>query len=489
MSYQPFVVEKFGSLDLVTDPEEIGLNGAVDLLNIDFARDGELGSRAGYATWNGTAGANYYTSVYGFRTSPTVAQVAAGSGSNIDFFDAAGALITSAAVVSATGRWSFAPFGTPANTYLYLATEVGGLGTVRRWDGATFTTPAGMPLGTFVTVQAADNRLVVGGGAGAALLQHRVSFSDAGAPETHGANNYVEITPGDGESLSGLCSWRDLVFAFKETKFAVFYGNSVSGTGDPVFNYRMVRNTAGPLTNSQVAVGEDGVYFLGQRGIYRTTGDTPQLISGSVNSLFYGQVSNLFAGGQMAAGARTASRLHYHNGRLYFAYATSGTTNNRVLVHDPRAGWWSLYDLPAQSLGSLIDNTSALTAPDAGLLFGYSSGTKNVGRMGAASVTTDNGTAITARFQSGFYEVGQPGADSYTRYTRMWGSGAPTLSVFTDYGSTDTNAAAVTLGTDPAVDEGYHLKAYKGRLFSHKLSATSAFNVNRIAHDVAWVRP
>ena len=488
MTYQPFVVERFPGLNLVDDPEEIGQAGAVDLLNVDFARGGELGSRAGYATWNGTAGTDFFTSVTGFRTSPTATQVVAGSASHLDFFNSSGVLITSTAITSATAEWSFAPLGTPSATYLYIATEVGGLGTVRRWDGSTLTTPGGIPLGTFVAVQAADNRLVVAGGAGAALLQSRVSFSGAGAAETHGANDYVEITPGDGEAITGLCSWRELIFVFKETKFAVFYGTSTDGTGNPIFNYRMVRNTAGPKTNAQVAVGEDGVYFLGQRGIYRTTGDTPQLISGPVNSLFYGRVANLFAGGQMAVGARPYSRLHYHNGRLYFAYATVGTANNRVLVHDPNAGWWSLYDLPAASLGSLIDTTSALTAPDAGLLFGYSSGTKNVGRMGAASVTTDNGSAISSRYQSGFYELSTPGQDAYTRYTRLWGSGAPTLSVFTDFGSTDANAAAVTLGTSPAVAEGYHAKSYKGRLFSHKLSATSAFSVNRLQHDVAWVR-
>jgi hypothetical protein len=55
MSTTPYVIQNFRGLRLDVDPQELGLNGAVDLLNVDFDRPGMVRTRFGSQKWSGTA--------------------------------------------------------------------------------------------------------------------------------------------------------------------------------------------------------------------------------------------------------------------------------------------------------------------------------------------------------------------------------------------------------------------------------------------------
>jgi hypothetical protein len=146
---------------------------------------------------------------------------------------------------------------------------------------------------------------------------------------------------------------------------------------------------------------------------------------------------------------------------------------------DLLTGQWTVYDWATRAIldGADVDNDGSLVI---GLVV------SNTGRIGLSntSYTDDNATAISWHHQSGFYDLGSQHSKR-TRQTVAWGSGSPTVSVFTDHGSSDANAAAVTLGTAPAVARGWHRKAYRGVLFSHKLSGSTAATVHRIGHTVA----
>jgi hypothetical protein len=326
----------------------------------------------------------------------------------------------------------FANFGKPATgatselEYVYFGD---GNDAMRRWDGAAFTSPANMPKGA-PYLYPRSSRLVatcfeasshILGPAAAQSSQSHVYFSDAGAPETWTATNYVILTPGDGERIHGAASYRDLFFVFKRSRFFVFTGESTAGDGNPIFNYRTVDTGVGLSGYSSgmeacgaIATGPDGVYFLNDRGVWRTSGDAPTRVSRAIDPFFDGTATTPMT--QDPARLRYA-RMTWHNERLWLAVATNGTSyNNRLLVFDPATDAWTMHDIPC------------------------------------ADVTP--------------------------------------FRPSTHYGTTDSTASAVTLGTSPAIVEGIHQQAYKGRLFSHKLSATSgAWSVNRLVHDVAWTRP
>src|SRR5262249_12658681 len=128
-------------------------------------------------------------------------------------------------------------FGTGTSAYAYVATDPA-TNPLYRWDGSAWTNPAiGYP-GQFLAVTPGDNRVVLADGLRG--NQSRVRFSDPGAPETFGANNYVDLTPNDGEAIAGVATWQNYVVVAKQTKFFVFYGTSSDSTGQPVFNYRTV---------------------------------------------------------------------------------------------------------------------------------------------------------------------------------------------------------------------------------------------------------
>ena len=109
-----------------------------------------------------------------------------------------------------------------------------------------------------------------------------VYFSDAGTPETWTTTNFLQLTPGDGETIQACVAWKDFVFVFKESKFFVFYGNSVDATGNPIFNYRAIEAGVGACNVRAWAAGRDGLYFVDRKGVYRTTGGEPELLSRAI---------------------------------------------------------------------------------------------------------------------------------------------------------------------------------------------------------------
>jgi hypothetical protein len=489
MTYQATEFNRFGGVDLSRDPQEIGPELAVDLLNVDFDRPGRVRTRDGYD--NLTAAAytlrlRYLTPYYktdGTKQFIACTETLSGGTETIKAYSTAGAVVGSGGGIDGGGLGRVysagVRFGTPTAEYMYIP-GVNAAAGVYRWDGATFSLVVTMPIAKWLTVSANSNRMVAANYP--ATNPSRVGFSDAGDAETWTANNFVSITPGDGEGITALATWRELVFAFKETKFAVFTGESVGGDGNPVFNYRMVENGVGAV--GPVCVGRPGVFFINRRGVYVTSGDQPRLISGALDPLFLGTADTPYTGDPINMAEIESASLAWVGERLYAAVATgASTSNDRLLVWDSLLDQWTVWNVPAAGMcGFRVGDSEDL-------IFSYATGSNHVGRVNS-SYTTDDGTAISSFWQSGFYELGSPGADAYTRYTRVWGYGSPTVSVLTDHGTSDSSAAAVTLGTSPAVAEGYHGVSYKGRLFSHKLSASSGtWSASRLQQDVAWVRP
>jgi hypothetical protein len=395
VSYTDFPVEKVGGLNLAADPAELGWSGAVDCLNIDFDQVGRVRARDGYAKFTTSAAASAYLTAAPFYTSTGTKQLISlfgGASGKIDAISTAGAVVASQAKASQT-YLSVVRFGAPGTEYAYVSASTGAAasGTVYRWDGAAWTTPAwtgATPVGILLGVQPNDNRLVLAGQA--ADKAARVNFSDAGVPTTWGANNFVDLVPGDGEQITGVQAWRDLLFVFKESKFFLFYGNSTDSSGNPVFNYKtiagqgLVASAYRALTTSQ-----NGVYFLNRRGIWLTTSGQPQLISRAIDPIFRGNVSSFFASSALNQAQISLCALHWHDERLYFAYPSgSATSNDRVAVWDSTSDKWTIWDLPAADLDSLrISNNEELVFP-------YATGTADIGRH-SSSYTQDGGNGTS----------------------------------------------------------------------------------------------
>jgi hypothetical protein len=437
MAYRPFPYRGFGGgLNLRDSPDTVAEDQAIDALNVLFSTGGTVHQRSGYAQFTDAAGTNRYDSLIAFYTSAGAKQLIAGAGNRLEAIGTDGVIDASDATPTASPHY-FQRFGGPTAEHVYIAN---GTDTVKRWTGSAFETPAytGVtPDGKFLGLTSDDNRLVVArfNGATAGDNPSTVRFSNEGVPTTFTSTHYEDLTPGDGEEIMGVATWRDLVFVFKQTKFFVFYGNDVDDAGEPIFNYRPVDTGVGLAASRAIAVTEHGVFFLDRTGVHLTTGAEPVHVARDVEPIFHGASSVYYQGGELNHSAIDEVTMAYHQEKLWVAFPSgSATVNDRTLVFDPGEKWWTLYDIPAGPMAVFRPSD------EDELIFGYASGDNHLGRhYDGSGYTADamtaagaGGTAITARWLGGWFDYDDPAIKTIAA-AEIAGTGIATVKVYRDY--------------------------------------------------------
>jgi hypothetical protein len=429
-------------INLRDQPDELNPAQLLDGLNVTFTERDAVKTRDGYSKFTSSALTNQPDSMAAHYETDGTKQLVVGNGNRIDALNTSGASIASA-VATASPQF-FTRFGGPTQELTFCAN---GADQLTQWNGTAFSTPAWTgtaPTGRFVAVTPWDNRLVNARRSGAVAGDNpsTVRFSDPGAPLTWGSNNYVDLTPGDGEQIMGIVTWRNFLLVFKETKFFRFYGTATLASGTPEFRYEGVEGGIGLASSRAIVAARDGVYFLGRDGIYRTTGDTPQLVSGSLDPFFRDETPDYFESQPLNQGQVTSAAMTFFNERIYAAVPTgSSSTNDRVLVYDPQHDWWTIYDIAAAAMCPF----KVSSRPD--LMFAYATGTKNVGRH-RPGLTTDDGATIVARARYGWWTAGVQQRKTI-RETLVWGKGKVNVGVAADFSSVANSVDLdLSVGTD-----------------------------------------
>ena len=479
--YRPYTFKDFsGGLNLRDKGDAVGDKEAIDVLNVTFTERGAVRQRHGVTDFTPADMANRVDSLSPYYRADGTRQLVAGCGTRLEAFNNAGVSVA-AAVGLLGGPWTFARFGDPLNEYLYAAN---GRDTVQRWNGASWASGTvlatvdgvanvAMPRCGAVCVTAstpgstsgsnASNRMIAtaygtqvnAGPGGTVSTPSRVHFSNAGQPqvwETDGfagtpappvatrGRNFIDLTPGDGERIMAAVTWRELVFIFKESKFFVMWGEGAGADGTPTFQVREVVNNIGLASAQAVAVGRDGVYFMNRRGVYRTNGGDPVLLSDLVSPLWTQDPDVYFQGSPINLSRLDLPRMLWHMERLYLAVPTGAAdANDRVLVYDTQHEWWSLYDWPASALASFRPDVRPAVH------FGYSSGPPRVGQS-TLGATDDRGARIVSRWRSGWADYGAS-QQRTIRETRLWGSGAVTTCFSTDFNPVHVACREAMLGS------------------------------------------
>jgi hypothetical protein len=480
---QPFTVDSFGGLDVISSPFKVGASGAVEMLNVDLDVRGMLRARDGYANHTSGAAANTYRALY-FAEPNTLLGIRGGLAINcvIEAITSAGAVATSttgsAGVPSLSG---FASIGTPSSTTTYIACS--GFGAdVKTWDGSAFATASFTGSGTKPTttdlLAAWDNRLVA---TDISALSAKVKFSNKGDATVFDTDDFEIPDAGDGLQNRALVAFGTYLLLFRDTKMFSFYDVSVDTDGGAVFNYnRFSHGNIGSWLG--YAVANDAVYVLTTKGLYGTTGSAPLALVSEMPSAIFPDV--------LAPIPSASTDYAYAPGaaidrRLFFAVPANGSsTLNRTLVYDQVTQSWLIWNIAAQSFAV---TTYSVDAGDR-LMFGLPS--FHIGTL--ADVTTDAGTAITWSYKSGKYPVtSDPGRVAVTSDTSLLGAtvngGAISLSLntsaFTAIGGT------VSPGFSPAELEAWLGKDQEGKWYQHVLSATESGRVSRVTHWVSSVKP
>jgi hypothetical protein len=493
----PFPIDQFGGLNLVVDPQDLGVSGATDLLNVDFDRPGALRTRWGSVKFNlTTLSSTGYQAVFPSPTNGGELLAVRGTGGtlNIDKVTSAGTTSNVGSFASLAFPLSTTALGTTTATAVYITfydAATPASVTIRKYNGSTLASGTGKPL--YAATSPLSNRLVQAGyvaGAdapaapsdGSTANRSTVFFSDPGAPDTYPTSNFVHLRPGDGEVISAMVAWRDMLFVFKQSALFVFYSESTLSDGSPQFLYRRVdlpEPVADPLVvalafKRYAIAGPDAVYYSTPRGIYRTTGGPPQLLSSDITPMFSSDTTNVSS--SISAGVVPVS-LSWVNDRLIGAYTNGASATRQIIWHQP-TGKWSLWSLPGTSFTALpAEGTSALVRD-----FIFFQNGNDIWVNGPTG-TTDGGSAIAWSYTTGYSSAGgyfrqrlvSSGERKKHFRTDILGSGTVTHQVLALNGRPNDVAdpgASVTLGTAPTLARGSRRRGVRGSHFAHKLSGS-----------------
>jgi hypothetical protein len=457
VALSPVRVTAFGGLVLTGDPGDVGLAKAISVQNVEFDRNGTVRTRPGFdkVDTNTTTDPKWLAP---FKGQSQIVLVGAGA---IRVYDDVTLASEDSETLSPTHTSCVMGVSWDLDTFV-IVDPSNATGGMARYEG---TGPAATAIengSKFLAVQQPDHRLVRGfPDVSTANPAHRVEFSGAGNYLSWGVDDYVDIAPNDGYAITMLVAWENLLFAFKNNKYAVFYGNSVDSTGGTIFNYRMVDTGVGCNYEYAACSAPDGVYFIDEDGVYRTTGGRPELVSAALQPFFEERNNGFFT----PSGPLTSPRIHAGDDRLYVWQA--GSTG--MFVMDLQTREWTYWVLGVAPYALLpLDNPRE---------FAFVNSTGQMYKC-SPDYTDDDGSAIASHYQSGFQEIAE-GAQGRVRHFMLEGSGTVSHATAVDYGSVGTSAS-VTLGTAPAVDLGYDARSTFGRGLSFKVSATSgAWALNR----------
>lgn len=296
--------------------------------------------------------------------------------------------------------------------------------TVLEYNGSALTAIAGSPTGTFCLVY--KDRLFVLNTEASGTLTSRLyfskiaDFSAAGWPST----NFLDVRPGDGDSLVALAIIHDLLVVFKTRST---WGLYVSGLPD-AWVLRMENPEIGCISKYTPREIEGFLYFVGPRGVYRTDGNLFENISPELQPVFDGRIVNLTSINiDVAAWWEDRYIVHVH----------PDPSTNRYFVYHLRTLGWSEWVFAGGILPfSFLEVNTA--APQKGLYMGDLNTTGRVFRFGSAtSVYTDAGTPYTTSFASKAFDFGMPGLYKRAKWLQFEfdGAGNPNVTYVLDEAS------------------------------------------------------
>lgn len=203
------------------------------------------------------------------------------------------------------------------------------------YDGTTVTkNRSGIPLGKFGAWF--HNYLFV---AGVTASPNRLYWSDLGAPITFTAANFIDINANDGDSITGLASFNDELFIFKNNTIwsitgwsgSTFSATTIAGqnTNSKIYGYGT------PSHQSIIATGKNLYYlsFVGGVPHFRDLGIT--IFAKTIDQGIVSWDIDITMNGLNKAQLVKAAGI-YDGKRIRWAVPNgSSTTNNLVLVFKP----------------------------------------------------------------------------------------------------------------------------------------------------------
>jgi hypothetical protein len=326
--------------------------------------------------------------------------------------------------------WDFAQAKNASGNEMVYCTN--GVDPAQKWSGSATTSAWTVTSGTFPPVGGRllvwRNRLVIIGGALGSNASDTLYLAQPGDPEAaNAAYDFLQLRGDDDDSpaLTDLNVLADRLYVFKKRSVWMISDPTTllnRHVGEPGCHYRF-----------QSDVLEEKLYFFNVQGLWSTAGVAVALESGSITN-YFPQHLNV---AQVQRVRVLATRDSYQ--RLLLTLPVDGSaTNNRMIELVPHINFrriggrrylllpaFMVHDFDAQSLAawkqSATSQWGVYGGGPAGKLFQYFNG------------STDDGTAITARWKSSWMAI--QGEEPFERVRRLNVelSGDAVVDVFKDF--------------------------------------------------------
>lgn len=236
--------------------------------------------------------------------------------------------------------------------------------------------------------------------------------------------NYVDIAKNDGDKITALAKFNEVLIVFKERSI---YQITFDSTGTPVL--APVTKNYGCVSHRSVDNVENDVFFLSRNGFY-VLGNEPNYFNvirtNELSARIHPTIETI-----NPANYEKAAGLFYNY--VYYCSIPSGgvTANNQVLTYDRRFQAWSKWShVLAESFCVFLNSSNQEEV--------YFTGTGDANLYMMSTDYSANGSAIEAQWTSKAFDIGD--FNSYKRWidlTILFRQlvGTVTITVFTDNGT------------------------------------------------------
>lgn len=273
---------------------------------------------------------------------------------------------------------------------------VNGAEAMATWNGSsaspwsTTYNVGGAPVGNFIEVY--KNRVWAQNGSNPSRIEYSSAVSSTGTLTWDSNEQFINVSPGDGEDLTGLKASPRALLVFKPAHIYRIFNHNEADPDPQIF--------VGTYSNESIVVAKDGIYFhdWNNAAIHKYTGAYPEEISKPIRPYLEGVT---LANRNDVAGWVDNDHVYESAGNI----TLNGVTFvNVVFRFTISSQIWTIYSYPEQILVATAYDDGATREPvvgtDNGSVYRFNNG------------TTDNGTPITFSLVTRWYDIS--GVRSYT---------------------------------------------------------------------------
>lgn len=446
-----------GGLNNNGSPNLIGDKEWSDLLNTQLDEGGVVRKRFGYTTFGGTL-----TSAYGLGSLVTDSYNHLLTIDGTTFKYSTGGSWTSNTSVNFTASRDVTYTQARGKTYIWNGAEGG-----TTWNGSTLARPGTMPKAKFsvfyngfhiasgvdgqssriyVTPETdADDFTNADGTGGVAWNTTEVPGATVFAGT---GSNYVDIQPNDGDKISAIGVYQDIVIIFKQ--FSI-YQLTLDDTGVPII--KLITRAAGCIAPRTVENVENDLYFLSREGV-RVLGNEANYFNSIRTSIISKNIDPDMKAILSSAYSKAHS-IYYNDEYILMAPDSAGNLKYTYSYNRVFKAWNKWDAIEAGAFNTFVDSNNQIR-----LLFLRNAGTQVY--EFTPGVYTDNGVPISTYVLSKVFDFKNT---DITKYFVDLGlmfrtiSGEVTIEIYTE-GNLLFGGATGIAGNTVADGMGYSMLGY-----------------------------